>query len=887
MRGFLLSLDAIVAVSLMLLVAVFLSGISFTYSSPEISYQRLYYTGKDVLNVISVVEVQNLQEYETIQYHISTGDILSSDMDKSLLDVIGSLWASGNITEAQNITQDVIGSFLNHTNLGYEILIDNDSIYNNGVPVGRYYSKFSNIISGFKIGEPVDGFVSRAFITKANKINSKFEYFGGFIGNGNITKILELPGFDNIEDVYMEFDSGSTFTLYINGNNSGNYEKNSVSNLTADKWTVDSSHYSNFVEGNNTIHINFTNTTDAFIGGGYIKVTYNTSEFNTKSNETEYWFPGVDGVINIFDSIYVPGTLYGMSITLHFSSASNLFLDIGNVTVFEGNQSPAIIPNSSLAATLNFNEMSQRTVPIRIGHFSLNATNQTGNITDAILTTSRVDAMNTVDIPNGSSNISRIDAAIYLDNLFVDTVLNFSGNKVGLVSYKSDVPASTGCNGWKEPVTNDPVPLHCQIDNYDAKPGNRCPCCAIRAAITYLNPPFSNSLRKRVIVLMSDGSAEKTTPDKCPADYTGDPAQDTINEACDAYQNHSIQVYTIGFGVDADNELLSNVAACGDGKNFSSENLTGLQEIYDQIAQEISNESLIFEYQKITSSTINSSIHTDSNIHFDFDPLIQPLEFGDLSLTFESPRLSNSTGNDLNTTDPNGTMNGTKLGWYFIPNSTTVLDSKITSYSSQFWTDRVYVKNESGNWTRAFWLADYSNNYLPLGDPYIIQYSPELIAPGNNSIRIGVATDPDNPIGGSPDSRVIYTLKISDITLEGFSGVFPKGKGSTVTVYYDFNGDNIVDGSAVVIIGDGTDIFDPKNDSVDDAFMRLLDNLNFIFDSNEGTYGNGSAGNPYDGINQTNPIDLEITSEINFDSSSISGVPTLWGPSELEIRIWI
>ncbi len=36
-----------------------------------------------------------------------------------------------------------------------------------------------------------------------------------------------------------------------------------------------------------------------------------------------------------------------------------------------------------------------------------------------------------------------------------------------------------------------------------------------------------------------------------------------------------------------------------------------------------------------------------------------------------------------------------------------------------------------------------------------------------------------------------------------------------------------------------------------------------------------------------NPIDFQIPPDIRFDSASISGVPSMWGPVELEVRIWI
>jgi len=58
-----------------------------------------------------------------------------------------------------------------------------------------------------------------------------------------------------------------------------------------------------------------------------------------------------------------------------------------------------------------------------------------------------------------------------------------------------------------------------------------------------------------------------------------------------------------------------------------------------------------------------------------------------------------------------------------------------------------------------------------------------------------------------------------------------------------------------------------------------------VWDSNPGTIGDGSPGNPYDG-DADNPIDFQINSDIRFDSILTGGVPSMWGPVVLEVRIW-
>ena len=61
-NGFLLSLDAIAAITLLLTVSLFLAGMSFTYSSPELRYQRYYYAGKDLANVLEEAKIGSISD---------------------------------------------------------------------------------------------------------------------------------------------------------------------------------------------------------------------------------------------------------------------------------------------------------------------------------------------------------------------------------------------------------------------------------------------------------------------------------------------------------------------------------------------------------------------------------------------------------------------------------------------------------------------------------------------------------------------------------------------------------------------------------------------------------------------------------------------------------
>jgi len=106
----------------------------------------------------------------------------------------------------------------------------------------------------------------------------------------------------------------------------------------------------------------------------------------------------------------------------------------------------------------------------------------------------------------------------------------------------------------------------------------------------------------------------------------------------------------------------------------------------------------------------------------------------------------------------------------------------------------------------------------------------------------------------------------------------PKAKaaGSNLTIWYDSDQDGSADGSVYVSLGESPDGFDPEDDAVDDAIMRLLGGLNF--------YGVNPA---YPAGSYENPIDVEITSDLSVESSSVGDVRSMWGPAVLKLVVWM
>jgi len=931
LRGFILSLDAMFSVAFLFSLMVFISGMSFIYSSPELEYQRIYYSGKDVMNIMETLDLGDVQELAIVQQMLQQGLITGDNFDNTILDAVGSLWAEGRESYATALLESVFNDVLNATRYGYEIIIEDTSIYLKNATSCKYKARLNTIASGYMTGEPVSGFVARAYLKRSTSTKSEYIYFGGYEGEGNITKIVELPDYDEIHSVYMEMDAGNSFKLYINDVASGEYSKTIENNLTADKWSIDNVHLSKFTRGGNTITIEFTTAENNYIGGGYMRIRYNISNDVVEPLKTigenasdSYYFPGIKGIINLYSSIYVPGQLNSISAYLHFDSNYTIFFSVGNKTVYEGNgttEQNITIPDANFSEFFNYDELSKKTIPVRIGLRNVSYTLSGRSIGDSVLSTDISGSMDdcaqyiepytchyscifggskscTVSEPSDCTgnacggtcwwpygheldcNQSKLDIAKEAGKKFVDIVLDESipGNRVGLNSYSTDIVDT-------ENLTSDKDALYAEINEYTAD-GWTCICCGVEEAITMLNQQ-SNSSRRRSIVIMSDGETNErcyTASEDLNGDSNVDAKDDAIQSACNAYNIYGIVVYAVAFGNDADNETLQLMAECGNGTFYFS-NSTELANTFRKIAEGIINGSYIAQTVDLEGNITDiNTLYPDSCITFNYTSEIAPMGYGDVIFSFESKSFGELTGNSTITDNETGT----KESWYYIAENTEPIEVMVTSYSSKYWTDRLYMKHVSeGNWTRVYWLGNFNKIYEKLGDPYIVRIPINKVYTGNNTVRIGTGTSPASAAGGSRDNKVIYKLRLGGMTQVGYNRPFSKANGSTVTIYYDIDGDNVADGSSVIRYGSNPDdLFDPENDAVDDSFMRLMDTLNFFSDQNPDGYGNGTADNPYDG-DESNPIEFQISQDdIDFEFNEISGVPSLWGPAELEVRTW-
>ena len=883
-------------------------------STPELSYERMHTQARDAIDTMERVRIADIRYEQVISDLFDSAVLTQEDMNKTLMDTLGMLWASNRSRIAGNITEKIFGEIIGRN---FEFIIANETIYNSS-EIGDTVAASSRLVSGYMKGRPVSGYMARAQLENiVGKRSSSYVFFGGFVGEGNITaSIYDIPIDATITSIYIEMNAGENFRLYINGNYCGNFTK--TPGFGVNNWSTSSSACTSSIRAgeNNTFGINFTGSdlSKKYIGGGYIRVSYDTSQMTTTQKDI-YHFPGIDGIINLYDSLYIPGNITGMRVFLRMFNNYTTFLNIGNSTLLNSSGSndtqTVFLDSANLSKAINYSEISNKTIPLRLGTI-ISEFKGSGNA-DVILITDisgsmdwRLDGRTDGTERSCSSPLindpstSRISLVRCLDKDFVDIILNTTGNRVGLVGYSgmpNSIPTSNSVVIRSSlNLTNNATRLKSQINAYDAG-GATGTCDSIRQARIMLQQT-SNSSRQKFIILMTDGLANVQCkpsplevrgciPQQCPwssycpgggcvywlddpcGEWVGNKAvNDTIQEACLARNYTNATIHTIGFGpvslCSVSNQTLRGVASCGNGMYFASSNASELKDIYRGIAENIVNASYSAQSVNVTQG-ISTRLYGDSYIEFDYIQDTAAPGYKEIDITSET-----------------GTLPGCE-GSFFIPGQLRVTNARATSYSGDYWTANLSVRSSAtgSQWITSYWLGSYGNNFRDLGDPFTIQFSPSLLQSNDtNSVKVVLGSSPYNmSLNCSTGNKVIYDARIRASV--PYSGIFPKISGSNVTVYYDKNYDGISDGSVIVAVGryinfsstaKTVDELDPDN-AIDDVFMRLLDALNFV-------RGSGRSGSA------TNPIDVELSDELAIETTSLSGIPYMWGPVEMSISVW-
>ena len=343
-RGIFFTYDGIIA-SLIIITTVILAISIYNYNPPAYSANHISGDFVYVLAELKVFEANN--SYVTSL--INDGYI--NKMNNSILEQIGELWAERSIPQAQNLSIE-FAKFL-PDEYGFGVYVDGETLVeDNSIPVSTL-SSAQKMISGIQRNRSSDGFIAKAYATKARKNNTlivKGDVITSAVrkspsgNNGNKVNVsydFFIPTNASILNAYWFIEAAWTdtkFKAYMNG------DYIPGSDASGSKLLTDLESYVKL--GNNTANVEYRYGSGGDEGGDdgatHIVVNYSTSQLNTIDTGDKYYFQMVNSnsSIRYKKPVFVVGTINSIDINLNVIAPKvNLSYTLNGVTYKISNKS--------------------------------------------------------------------------------------------------------------------------------------------------------------------------------------------------------------------------------------------------------------------------------------------------------------------------------------------------------------------------------------------------------------------------------------------------------------------------------------------------------------------------------------------------------------------
>ncbi len=913
-QGLFFSVDAILAV-LLLFAGLFVLSKIYT-QAPDTRQLDAY--AQDLLAGLGEIRVYELAA-PWVQAEIRNGNI--TNLNNTVLFQIGEYWATNKTEKAQNLSALLVGNLTPYFK-GVRLTFDGEEVYNDtrAAPYAGRKDALARtfMVSGVTKGKVVRGSTSSAYLRKIrNKRTKEYIYFGGFVGQGVVTQFLpDLPSDVNASDIssiVMELDAAGPFRLFINGDECQPGFSPTSADMEPDAWNITGC-AGLLVQSRNNFTYQFTGQmNESFFAGGFVRVDFLTDEFakNASYGNWSYGFPAIEGVANLYDGFYVPGTLYNMTVRLHFRARSNdtVLFTIGEKTVYEnlssGQEQTVLITDNQLKSppiNLDYEFLSNKTIPLRFAAFNTTQMFVTGGDADIVLITDFTGSMKKAvrdwtqgnlggdcNTYTGDDLLRRTLVAQCLDKELVNATMNFTGNRLWPVFIYDD-----RIRFYNNPT--DRAAINGYIDSFPNGKGKTCISCALNQAYEILKNN-TNSTRKKFIVLMSDGTPTHTptarigSPPNPPSsfyingtnatqngsqvcaglcDTSGACGQSDIPGQCSectskttgelaAYfaANRSVEefnatIFTVGFGPLNDCSVgvrtLQQIANMSVNGSFQVSNSSaGLRLIYENISQEI--------LSRITLSSQSANVLGNASTS---------ILYADSNISFSfAPVAERLQPNEISLTFQTPQF-GNCSPAVEIPGGIRITDAKAVSYSGMHWTDGLLV-----NGNAVYNLSDFFVPYSRLGDPYQVQVPVNLLFAGLNALSVSTGDNATNSTGCSSNNSLIYAAFINASTARSpikelaagcnWTIAFEDGTNITQPIPEDYAGPNNCSYTNASIAYN-------LNDAYDVSVYAILRSLDYDHDGRV--------------IVNLEAEDLEIIVAI------VAKVPFFWGPSLVQAEVW-
>jgi len=347
-KGIIFTLDSLVAFGILVVtvsIFIYFSAGSF---SPFLGAQQLHAISEDVLTILSESKLEDVVSQNLLNQYLSSGTLNQEDLKKITIDVIGALWVADKKEEVGNITNDILEDFL-PKNMGYEILMDEEVIYNSSDTTRPNYEELmieissGRIASGYEKYKPTSGYVARALAVTVRK-NTSLVFMGDVIsssvskegGGNNLNEVnisyeFDLPQDATILDAYWFIESAwanNKFKAYLNGQYIPGSDGRTNVLLEDLEGYIQPGHNIGNVIWRWGGGVQETGGDD---GATHIVVIYNTTLLSTLENFKKINFQTVisNCSINYKKPVFIPGDIQNLYVRMNFTNETQ----IDNVTL--------------------------------------------------------------------------------------------------------------------------------------------------------------------------------------------------------------------------------------------------------------------------------------------------------------------------------------------------------------------------------------------------------------------------------------------------------------------------------------------------------------------------------------------------------------------------
>ncbi len=201
-RGFFLTFDALIALSVILVGVYAINVISPSRVAPNVNYEQMHYTAEDAMTLFSITKLKELDD-DYVQYLLENTNLTDEDLEKNLVECVTILWAYNELDYAENLTRTFLDRFFGDLDYSFSIqdsggvehlVYSSTGTLPENLQNLKAITTASRLVSGYKEQALPRGYMARAVAIESRSTESiviPIEPEGSAHGNGNRLRITK------------------------------------------------------------------------------------------------------------------------------------------------------------------------------------------------------------------------------------------------------------------------------------------------------------------------------------------------------------------------------------------------------------------------------------------------------------------------------------------------------------------------------------------------------------------------------------------------------------------------------------------------------------------------------------------------------------------------